>query len=308
MRSIYFGTDVIHYINKFEMYRLIPIERIIPYLKAIGEKDTGFYVFGKIISLFSDEYRLWLFVLAAIYIILNFYIINLYSKGQLISILLFISLGFLFFSMTGLRQATAMAILTLSYKYLRETKLVKFILLVLVASLFHISALIFLIAIPLLKLKTAWSYFFILIVGIIINLNFLEYMNTVISLFPVDDVYSGYFSNEEKLSFSGFFIQVIIFLFCLAFRKNLLKHEEKDRILYNLVLVGLIFQLFSTNIAVLFRISMYFSFFSIILVPNVIYYIQNKYLKMSISFLLIIVAIAYTIYSGYYNSFSLINF
>lgn len=68
--------------------------------------------------------------------------------------------------------------------------------------------------------------------------------------------------------------------------------------LYNLAFVGLMFQLYASFIAEMFRISMYFSVFNIVLVPLATMEEENKNIRMLITFGLILILLLYTFKDG----------
>lgn len=59
------------------------------------------------------------------------------------ALFLFVALGYFQFVMTGIRQTLAMSILLFGYKYINERKIIKILVGIVFASLFHKSALIF---------------------------------------------------------------------------------------------------------------------------------------------------------------------
>jgi hypothetical protein len=96
------------------------------------------------------------------------------------------------------------------------------------------------------------------------------YVRLFLQKYLVDSQYSGYLEQTAGLSFAGFIIQVLMFIFCMYYYSEVSKKYKTANILYNLAFLGILFQLFSSMIAEIFRISMYFSFFNIILIPMAI--------------------------------------
>lgn len=87
-----------------------------------------------------------------IFAITNFiivYFIFLYIKNQsrytALSILIFMCGGFFAFSLSGMRQSIAISIVLFSIKFIKEKKLVPFLIFIGVATLFHTAAIIFLV-------------------------------------------------------------------------------------------------------------------------------------------------------------------
>lgn len=84
-----------------------------------------------------------------------------------------------------------------------------------------------------------------------------------------DTRFEGYLERQEGLNNTGFYIQIVIFAVSYFFLRNNLE-DKLSRILIHLCLIGLIFQSLSTSIAEMFRISMYFSTFNILLLANAV--------------------------------------
>lgn len=304
LRNLSFGTDTLVYVEKFRKYNLIEFSQIIDYLNKIDEKDKTFYLLVRILNLFSLEESLIVVLFSILFLTSIFWMIYKYSNNSLISIILFICLGYLFFSLTGLRQTFALTFIIFSYKYLRERKMYKFIILVLLASLFHSTALVFLIAYPLVYLKLGIKHLVVLISASLINILFNSQIYSLLKNFIFNEQYEYYLNNEESLNYSGFLIQLSIFLFCLIFKKVILTKSPENITFYNLIFIGLIFQLFATNIAVVFRISLYFSIFSIILFSNVISSFKDVYIRILVNLIVIVILIMYLFISGYYEGYT----
>lgn len=127
------------------VYNSMPVNLpdIWAYADRIG-KDKAFYLFvGLIKRIFGESYHPFLLIVAIIQGISlrNFY--RKYSEYYLLSLTLFVLAGeYLGWMMNGIRQFLAVAIVYLGIDYLIEKKLIKFILIVTIASLFHGTALI----------------------------------------------------------------------------------------------------------------------------------------------------------------------
>ncbi|WP_210124713.1 MULTISPECIES: EpsG family protein [unclassified Staphylococcus] len=305
LRNLGFGTDTLVYIEKFKKYNLVDLSQFIDFLNYIDEKDKTFYLIVRLLKFTGIEESLIVVLFSIIFLISVFWLIYKYSNNTLISIILFISLGYLFFSLTGLRQTFALTFTIFSYKYLRERNLYKFTILVALASLFHSTALIFLIAYPIAYVKLGIKHVLFLFLSIIVNLLFNWQIYNILKNITFNDQYEYYLNNQESLNYSGFLIQLLIFTFCLLFKKNILKKSSENITFYNLMFIGLIFQLFASNIAVMFRISLYFSIFSIILLSSAISVFKDVNIKILVNILVILILIIYLFISGYYDGFSI---
>lgn len=296
LRNITFLYDTVGYVGKY-------IE--LPY-KTLGElwynsyhyvgKDPFFYFLAKLISMLGIGYQGWIAILIGIFCIAMFYIIYKYSDEAFLSIMVFVSLGYYTFGLTGLRQALAFSFILFSYQYLRERKLFPFLVLVFFAMIFHSSSLIFAIAYPIANMKINWKQVSGVSAAIFISYFFSGFLRRTVATLGWTDIMKGYADRRIALSIAGFAIQLAIVLFCLYYKKNVLEKDKKDIVLYNLLFLGLAFQGFSIVIAEMFRISMYFSIFSIVLIPKAIMSEKDGKTKQMVYFLVLSALILYLFY------------
>jgi len=302
-RSIYFAPDVVGYVNEYMSLSYRDLGELWRNFISNTGKDPIFYIVAKIINMFGASYREWLAIIAGFFCFAVSKLIYRYSDENYLSFVVLISLGFFYFSLTGLRQTVALSIILLSYKYLRERKLWIFIIIVVLSSLFHISALIFLIAYPIANMKIGWKQ----VIGISISLAlvflFKELLIKILYFLNIEDRFGSYLEGATTLTFSGFIIQLCVYLFCLFYKRRVLENDDKNISLYNLLFLGLVFQAFSTIIAEFFRISMYFSIFSIILIPKAINVEKDKKLRVIVYFAVFVALVAYIFWSRSFSGF-----
>src|SRR5699024_6474158 len=129
------------YLNYFRMINQTSLEHL---KNSVMEK--GYIALNRIIGLLFENPQS-LLVVTTIIVMTGFclYIYN-YSNNIWLSLYLLYILRYIFFSMSGLRQAIALVIILYSYKFLCHESIYKFIFIIFIASLFHRSALVFLLA------------------------------------------------------------------------------------------------------------------------------------------------------------------
>lgn len=280
-RSVDFGFDTIRYVNTYILQSYESLATFWFKFTANRGKDPFFYLFGRVLSALGANYRVWLAIMAAFFLLAVSRLILKYSKEPFMSFLLFVTLGYFFFSLTGIRQALAMAVTMFAYKYLNERKLAPFIILVLIASLFHSSALVFLFAYPVMSLKKiGWKQVLAIILALFSAYFLSAQFKMLIALLGWSDSVSLASESNATLTISGFLIQLAIFLFCMYFRKTLLAEDKKASVLYNLLFMGVAAQAFAVVVAESFRVSLYFSIYSIILLPNAVLSEENNQTKV----------------------------
>lgn len=236
--------------------------------------------------------------------------IKKYSKNYLITILLFVAIGTYYMQFFILRQAIAIGILIYSIKYIRNKKIFKFTLCVLIATLFHKTSAIFLLAYFVCNIKFNLKYFVFWIGILIMTFIFKGIINNIF----VRYVYQKY--SEIQTVGEGYG-RLIIFVGILSLavfidyfikrrgkinKEKLISKREKDdeiSIFYNLTLLTILFQIVTTQNDFFSRVANIFCIGPVILLPNVISQLETKYNKQ-IFYLIIIIAI--TVYSIFYPS------
>lgn len=225
-----------------------------------------------------------------------------------------ISIGFIVLFMTGLfsfylsgiRQTGAMGILMWSFpsfqkihfnnikQFIIDKNLYSFLLCVTCAFLIHNSSIIFLFVFFLNVFKARWLYLPI-VVGTFFLSNIIDISQivTISSLIFGErfEIYGNSYSSS--LSLIGFFIQVLLFLPCLIKSKILISKDKTNQFYLNAMLLGLIFQSLTGIIGEMFRISYFFSMFSLILVPRALKEYRSSTFGKVICFLFIIACLIY---------------
>ena len=107
----------------------------------ICETELGYRIINYIVSRFSDNINIFLFVLE--FIIIGIVYLAFYQRRKEIPVWLgLLCYLFLFYSrfLNLLRQGIAVSIIIYSYKYLEKNELKKFLLAILIATMFHTTA------------------------------------------------------------------------------------------------------------------------------------------------------------------------
>jgi len=113
LRHYSVGIDTKNYINiYFETIKRVPLDKnfFVRY-----NRETGYYLFTKIVSLFTDNYTWLLLIISIIIISLVSITVYKYSADPVLSIFVFITLRPYAFMFTGIRQSIALGICFFSY-------------------------------------------------------------------------------------------------------------------------------------------------------------------------------------------------
>lgn len=297
LRSKSFTGDVEQYVKYFDEYRQYSFREILR-LYTNGIKNPTYHLLGWLFGRIFTDAQWWLAFIGAMYAFTGVYVIYKESESPLMSVIAWICLGFFSFSLTGLRQALALSFTALAYFPLKQRKLWRFLLLVGIATLFHSSAFIFLIMYPIANKKLGIFHLVVAGVVLVVFVAFQGQVRSLLSKIFEDSYLGGYADSETKLTFSGLIIQLAIFTFALLYYPNVVKKYEQANILYNLSFIGVLFQLFSSMIAEFFRVSMYFSFFNVLLIPLAIAGEPNKDVRRLLSCSITLVFLLFAFRNG----------
>lgn len=246
--------------------------------------------------------QLWMAFAAGFFIFAAYKLIKRYSYDPIISWVYIYCIFIFSFILQGLRQSFAMAIILLSFKYVDEEKLGKFLLLMALAFLFHQSSIVFIIVYPMAKIKVSRLYY-IPILGALI----LAYImpGSIVSVFQSvisDTRFGAYyvFGGSSTLSIMGWVLLMLIFSFCFVYRKRAIRNFKSSGIMLTVTMIGLVFQAFVAVLPEMFRISYYFNMFNMILAANTCTYEKGTN-KLIIRYGFILACFAYMFYAGVFQ-------
>lgn len=294
MRHYSVGTDTITYVGEFLGTSINGNLQQILHSATEPLYNLTLWICKK----FTTNYT-WFLIVFSFPVAWGFtFIIKKYSDDYLISVLLFMVLGICGFCMAGIRQAAALGITMLSYSFIKEKKLFKFLLCVLVAYGFHNSALVYLLAyvfVNVLSIKKITFYWSMAVICFALGIVRNPIVLKLAQIMMMEERFDGYVQGaNEGLNYTMFIIQAILLLFsCLYMKKQQTVKNEDDFKLLILSFVGLFFQAFTPIVGEFFRVSMYFSVYQCILVPNIIRKIGNKRTKHIIYFGILAVGFMY---------------
>jgi len=133
------GADTGMYINHFNRMINTPWSKIFD--KATMEE--GYLVFVKLITIFTDNPLIYQIICATIYLLAITSFTNQQEENHFLILFLFGTLGMYTFMFTGVRQCLAISICLFSYQYIKNRKIVPFVILMFVAFYFHKSSILF---------------------------------------------------------------------------------------------------------------------------------------------------------------------
>lgn len=245
--------------------------------------ENGFQLYNYLLSFITSDYTTFFMVTYGI-IYFSFYrLINKYSSDPLLSMVIYINL-FFFNSMSALRQALAMAILTWGFKYIEKRKFIKYAAIVLIATLFHQASIVMIF--PYFMYSRSISMRSILLYLSVALALLLFASQIVITLANENIRYAFYIERLDSYS-TGSFITLAMFtlvaLYMYFIYKINLKNAKDEVSLrrgsftIKTMLLTVVSSIVSLGVNALSRFNTFFMMYNIIMIPNLM--AENKIIR-----------------------------
>ncbi len=181
-----------------------------------------FYVITWIISLFTSDYNVYLFLLGIPLNVAVTYYIGKYSNNTRLSFLIYLALIYPL-TYTVVRQCIAMSVLMVAIEAMHHERWKKAVIFILLASTIHLSVLVFLLVVIFKQIKYYRISLFALPIGLIVGMAGGNIVLNIFSFLVNDETYSLRYSssNGNSMAITAIAIRaaILIFLF-LANRMN----------------------------------------------------------------------------------------
>lgn len=112
----------------------------------ITEMEEGYTTFVKLITYITEDPLVFQCIVTAIYLLCLVSFVSHLETDSFLVLFLFGTLGMYTFMFTAIRQCLAISLCMFSYKYIKNRKLIPFIILIVLATLIHKSSFIFVAA------------------------------------------------------------------------------------------------------------------------------------------------------------------
>lgn len=209
------------------------------------------------------SFEICLFIIAAFVAITMGILIYRYSPSPYWSYVIYIAMGFYIFTFNGLKQTIAMAFLVLAMMQIIKRKPIRFVILVLIAVLFHYTALVFIIAYPFANKKIDRLYFVLVAAMFAIAFVFRnQIVQTVTQFYYSDEV-----SFEAANGVGGRFIVMILILVLALLLRPLKKYDTLYCQIFNVMVLACVLQIFSVYDNVFTRLADNYYQFVVLFIP-----------------------------------------
>lgn len=245
--------------------------------------ELGYKALNNIIGILTNNEQIFLTIVAILSIAPVGRFIYKYSKMPFLSFTIYIAFNYYAFTFSGLRQAISFAIIFISYDYIKDRKLMKFLICVVCASLFHKSALIFLPAYFIYRIKINK-----IVIGSLIALDLVIFIfRKSIFTFFINNFYQS-FSIVESSSYTWMAFCALIVLMGSFVYKSMINISDDNSGLYMFLLIGISLMIFASVGNNVMRIADYYYMFVIIFIPEALTAVKDKKLALVVGYLVII--------------------
>ncbi len=257
------GTDTANYIIHFFKFSKTKWSDL-----GQSSSEVGYSFYIKLITVFTKNPQIFLVVTT----VLTFsMIIPTYKRlctDPSLTIVLYCLMSTFVMAFSGIRQMLAVAMGVLAYELVRNKKLIPFILCVIVAMTFHISAFMIAFMYPLYHARITKKWLFVVIPVMAIIFVFNSQIFTAFAfILERFTKYDG--SIEQTGAYTMLMLFVIFAVFAFLIPNEELLDDETIG-LRNFLLLSVILQMFAPLHAIAMRMNYYYIIFIPLLLPKII--------------------------------------
>lgn len=300
------GTDTLYYISDV-FYKSLSYDNLFKFIQ-VTNVEAAYLLINFIVSRITQNIQILYFVLQ---FIIQFFIFKSCDRMKKHVPVYFSYLTFLLLyynrSLNMCRQTIALSIILYSYQYLKDKSYLKGGILLLIATLFHKSAIfgIFIYAFTFIfnnynyKRNTLLKIFIYFLMIILV----ISYNNILIFLIRngiINSRYIYYLANYKgNIILIDYMLKLAIIILLTFLYKYLAKDANNKNLYYFLIIEFTLYHLgFVANYAQ--RISYYFGYFNIFMIPQIPKCFQGNKVKFFVKAIIILVLIIYWyLYYGY---------
>ena len=264
-RDITIGYDLVNYRTHFKTISFLSFDQALA-----REGDKLYYLLNWIVSRFTDDFRVLLVVVAAVTVIP---VAKLYNEDQdygLLKTTMFLVMPTFMMAFSGLRQAIAFSIGVVAYKFVREKKVIPFILAALIAIGFHHSAFVVFLLYPLYHIAFKKKHLWFIVPSIALVFVFNKQIFGFLTRIAVSVFGDDYIAEAGK---TDGYTMLILFVLLAVFSYVIPDESKMDKEtlgLRNILLMAVLLQCFAPIHTLAMRMNYYFIIFIPHFIPKVI--------------------------------------
>lgn len=284
LRGYTVGGDTMGYVWYFQLMKSLKLKDIIDREYDI---EKGYMMLEYLVSKFTEDPTVFFLIVAVFFIGSISRLIYRNSSEACLSYILFVCLGFYSFSLSGMRQTVALGIIFFAFEFIKQRKLLPFLAIVIISSLVHTSALIFLPAYFIAYKKLTKPYLGLVFLTIIFSFVFKE------SLFEILSKFSGYgytaYDNDGP--YKLIMLMILILLGGIIQMKSVLRRNPDNLIYYNMAFVAITLGMLTFVNPSALRAAYYYYIYFILFIPEILFSISDRKLRMPIYYICLVIVI-----------------
>lgn len=260
--------------------------------------EPGYFYFNKIIYELGLQFQWVIFIMAVLSVGIKAYFFKHNSPNFIFSLLLFYCSVYFLYDFIAIRQALALSVFLLALPYLIKRDIVKYFILVILASTIHISATILLPLYFIIHRNISVIILYgIVIVCLFLNLteikvSLLSYLSGVLPIPATTLDKMDIYSLEDE--FASVSIKQFGFAFLFILFKNKLAEYKMANVYINIFVIGILLAtLFNEIPQFAYRTKAYFLWTDVILIVMIVKIIAKKSVMLTV-LLYLVIAIIYT--------------
>lgn len=274
LRSIECGTDLTNYKSYFNSVQNMSWQEIFN-----QDVETGYWVFQKLISYITNDFNVFLTIVAIICLLPIWIYYKTESDFSLLTVILFITVAPFSMFFSGLRQSIAMGVGILAWLCVKRKKIILFIITVLLAAAFHQSAIILLFLFPLYHIRITKNWIIPVALVMLLILAFNEQIFSFLISFS--ERYDERYNSITQTGAFGTLALLVIFAVYSFLIPDEQKMDKNTIALRNILLFSICVQCFAPIHSLAMRMNYYFLLFIPILIPKIIKYRKDGLLKLT---------------------------
>ena len=269
----------------------------------IPYKDVGYSIIEKLFRSITDNYTIWLIFIAIVFTVPMAIYIYKYSKNACISWIVYSTLFYSFFALTGHRQTIATAIVVWGgFELIKRRKLIPFLLLVAVGYTIHASACCMIPFYWLSQIKVTqkklWVYLVAIMGSFVLRNQLLAFLQSIVG-------YESYQQYEGAAAGTFMFLLMAMVIYVVVFWERI---SLSDNSVLNMSINALMIAAFFSPLLLInpsmMRLVQYYSIFMLFIIPDLSLVFdkksQNLFLLIISSVMIILLLIQRPRYSFFF--------
>jgi len=257
--------------------------------------EPGLVILAKIADAVHSDYTAMFFLASVLTVGLTTWTLARKSNWFIISILLYIFSGMWHGSFNGVRQYLAATILFAGHQYLVDRKLLKWCLVVAIASMFHVTAMVMVFWYFVATREINWKQLLLIVAistfGLYSYNLFFDLVGWLKQEELLSNPYPYLFTQINRLRI---LVQWMPVLFFLVFRPARMLRDRQANFYLNMAMLNAALMTAAMNSAYLGRIGIYTGLFNLILWPYMLKLIKHGPSRIAITIVLL------ACYAGYW--------